>query len=122
MNASLTRIKKMGERTMADSVKVYGLDEMKFESLSKNHLTLVDFWAPWCGPCRMMAPVVEELAGEMTDVVFAKVNIDENMELAVGLSISSIPTLVLFKDGTEVERVIGVQPKKSLQAMIERNR
>ena len=122
MNASLTRIKKMGERTMADSVKVYGLDEMKFESLSKNHLTLVDFWAPWCGPCRMMAPVVEELAGEMTDVAFAKVNIDENMELAVGLSISSIPTLVLFKDGTEVERVIGVQPKKSLQAMIERNR
>lgn len=122
MNALLTRIKKMGERTMADSVKVYGLDEMKFESLSKNHLTLVDFWAPWCGPCRMMAPVVEELAGEMSDVAFAKVNIDENMELAVGLSISSIPTLVLFKDGTEVERLIGAQPKKSLQAMIERNR
>ena len=107
---------------MADSVKVYGLDEMKFESLSKNHLTLVDFWAPWCGPCRMMAPVVEELAGEMSDVAFAKVNIDENMELAVGLSISSIPTLVLFKDGSEVERLIGAQPKKSLQAMIERNR
>ncbi len=107
---------------MMAEVKVYGSEDMKFENLSRNHLTLVDFWATWCGPCRMIAPVVEELAGETEGVVFAKVNVDENGELAVGLGIQAIPTLILFKDGQAVDRAVGVQSKQALKAMIDRNR
>ena len=103
-------------------VKVYGSEEMKFENLSKNHLTLVDFWATWCGPCRMIAPVVEELAGETEGVTFAKVNVDENGDVAMGLGIQAIPTLILFKDGQAVDQVVGVQSKQALKAMIDRNR
>ena len=100
----------------------YTSEDMKFENLSKNHLTLVDFWAAWCGPCRMLAPVVEELADETEGVTFAKVTVDENMDLARGLGIASIPTLVLFRDGEAVERTIGVQAKAALAEMIERHR
>ena len=103
-------------------VKVYGSEEMKFENLSKNHLTLVDFWAVWCGPCRMIAPVVEELAGETEGVTFAKVNVDENPDIAIGLGIQAIPTLILFRDGTAVDRAVGVQTKQALKALIDRNR
>ncbi len=103
-------------------VKVYGSEEMKFENLSKNHLTLVDFWATWCGPCRMIAPGVEELAGETEGVTFAKVNVDENGDVAMGLGIQAIPTLILFKDGQAVDQVVGVQSKQALKAMIDRNR
>ena len=107
---------------MAGNVKVYNSEDLKFENLSMNKLTLVDFWATWCGPCRMMAPIVEELADEMGDVVFAKVDVDENPDIAMGLRIASIPTLMLFKDGQAVERVIGVTPKEELKAIIDRNR
>ena len=103
-------------------VKVYNSEDMKFENLSKNHLTLVDFWASWCGPCRMIAPIVEELAGETKGVTFAKVNVDENGEVAIGLGIQAIPTLILFKDGKAVDKAVGVQSKEALKALIERNR
>ena len=103
-------------------VKIYGSEEMKFDNLSKDHLTLVDFWAVWCGPCRMIAPVVEELAGETEGVTFAKVNVDENPDIAIGLGIQAIPTLILFRDGTAVDRAVGVQTKQALKAMIDRNR
>lgn len=103
-------------------VKVYGSEEMKFENLSKDHLTLVDFWASWCGPCRMIAPVVEELAAETEGVTFAKVNVDDHGEVAIGLGIQAIPTLILFKDGQAVDRAVGVQTKQALKAMIEKNR
>lgn len=103
-------------------VKVYTSEDMKFENLSKDHLTLVDFWASWCGPCRMIAPVVEALAEETEGVTFAKVNVDENAEVAIGLGIQAIPTLYLFKDGKAVDKVVGVQSKEALKAMIDRNR
>ena len=103
-------------------VKAYTSEDMKFENLSKNHLTLVDFWAAWCGPCRMIAPIVEELANETEGVTFAKVNVDENADVAIGLGIQAIPTLFLFKDGEAVDRTVGVQTKEALKAMIERNR
>ncbi len=103
-------------------VRIYNSEDMKFENLSKNHLTLVDFWASWCGPCRMIAPIVEELAGETEGVAFAKVNVDENGEVAAGLGIQAIPTLILFKDGKAVDKSVGVQSKEALKAMIERNR
>ncbi|MBR6219939.1 MAG: thioredoxin [Clostridia bacterium] len=95
---------------------------MKTEKLAENHLTLVDFWATWCGPCRMIAPIVEELAGETQDVAFGKVNVDEESEAAVALGIQAIPTLILFKDGQPVDKAVGVQSKEALKAMIDRNR
>ena len=103
-------------------VKTYTSEDMKFENLSKQHLTLVDFWATWCGPCRMIAPVVEELAAETEGVTFAKVNVDDEAEVAIGLGIQAIPTLFLFKDGKAVDKAVGVQSKQALKAMIDRNR
>ena len=107
---------------MSDVVKIYNSEDMKSENLSKNGLTFVDFWATWCGPCRMMAPIVEELAAETPDVVFAKLDVDENPDIAMGLRIASIPTLMLFKNGEAVERVIGVTPKEELKALIDKHR
>ena len=103
-------------------VKVFTSEDMKPENLSKNHLALVDFWATWCGPCRMIAPIVEELAAETEGVTFAKVNVDENPDVAMGLGIQAIPTLFLVRDGRAVDKVVGVQSKQALKAMIDRNR
>ena len=100
----------------------YTSEDMRFENLSKNHLTLVDFWAVWCGPCRMIAPVVEELAAETEGVTFAKVNVDECADVAIGLGIQAIPTLFLFRDGKAVDKTVGVQNKAALKAMIDRAR
>ena len=104
------------------SVVVYNSQDMRPENIGKNPLTLVDFWATWCGPCRMMAPIVEELAAETPDVVFAKVDVDQNPDVAMGLGIASIPTLILFKNGKAVEKVIGVTPKQELKRLIDRHR
>jgi len=101
-------------------VKTYTDQDMEFENLSRNHLTLVDFWATWCGPCRMMSPIVEELAAEMPEVTFAKVNVDEHPDVAMDLGIQAIPTLILYRDGEMVERVMGVTAKSALKALIEK--
>jgi len=79
---------------------------------------LLDFWAPWCGPCRMVAPIVEEIAGERDDIVVGKINVDEEMELAVQFGIVSIPTLILVKSGMEVEKVVGYRPKEDILDML----
>ena len=81
---------------------------------------LVDFWAPWCGPCRMVGPIVEELATEYEGkVTFAKVNVDENPKTAAAYSIQSIPTLIVFKDGKPMSQVVGMRPKKELQKTLD---
>lgn len=76
---------------------------------------LVDFWAVWCGPCQMMAPILHELEAEMPDVQIGKVNLDEQMDLARQFRVVSIPTLIIFKNGQEVQRMVGVTSKEELK-------
>jgi thioredoxin 1 len=91
------------------------LNSENFDEAISNGITLVDFWAPWCGPCKMQAPVLEQLAAGIEDgVKIAKLNIDDSINIAGQLSIQAIPTLVLFKDGNEIKRFIGLQQKEIL--------
>ena len=80
---------------------------------------LVDFWAPWCGPCRVVAPVLEEIAQERDNLRIVKLNVDENQQTAARYQVLSIPTLILFKDGAEAKKVIGAYPKRRLEAELE---
>jgi thioredoxin 1 len=80
---------------------------------------LVDFWAPWCGPCRVVAPVLEEIAAERPDLRVVKLNVDENQQTAASYQVLSIPTMILFKAGQPVKTVIGAYPKKKLEQELE---
>lgn len=90
------------------------------EFLEKNGKVAVDFWAPWCMPCRAMAPVFEEMEREMDGISFAKVNVDENGELAQRFGVMSIPTLIFFSKGAEVDRIVGILPKRELKEWLTR--
>jgi len=88
------------------------------EVLNSDRPVLLDFWAPWCGPCRMVVPIVEEIAEERPDIKVGKVNVDEQPELAAEFGIMSIPTLAVIKDGKIVNQSMGAQPKEAILALL----
>ena len=88
------------------------------EVMNSDKPVLLDFWAPWCAPCRMVVPVIEEIAGERPDIKVGKINVDEQPELASEFSIMSIPTLVVMKNGKIVQQVSGARPKKAILEML----
>ena len=89
------------------------------EVIDSDKPVLLDFWAPWCGPCRMVSPIVDEIAGERDDILVGKVNTDEQPELAARFDIMSIPTLLVFKGGRLANKAVGARPKEALLALLD---
>ncbi|MCW2966572.1 MAG: trxA [Solirubrobacteraceae bacterium] len=104
---------------MAGSLNEVTDNNFQAEVIESEKPVLVDFWAPWCGPCRVVAPVLEEIAGERDDLRIVKLNVDENQQTAQTFQVLSIPTLILFKGGQPVKKVVGAYPKRKLEAELE---
>ncbi|WP_418474312.1 thioredoxin [Frisingicoccus sp.] len=103
---------------MAMSVLNITKDNFQKEIIESEKTVLLDFWAGWCGPCRMLSPIVDEIAGEREDIKVAKINVDEQQELAAAFQVMSIPTLVVMKDGKIVSKTMGVRPKKQVLSLL----
>lgn len=103
-------------------MSVMKVNSSNFNEIIKNNVVLVDFFADWCGPCKMLSPIIEELSNEMSDVNFVKVNIDESNEIASSYGIMSIPTLILFKNGKMINKIVGFTSKEELKKFIIENK
>jgi thioredoxin 1 len=104
---------------MAANINEVNDTTFQAEVLESDTPVLVDFWAPWCGPCRVVAPVLEEIANERDDIRIVKLNVDDNQQTAAQFGILAIPTMVLFRNGAEAKRIQGAMPKKRLTAELE---
>lgn len=96
------------------------LTDADYGEKTKEGVVFVDFWAPWCGPCRMQSPVVEVLAEEIDEIAFYKMNVDEEPETSLALQIRSIPTMIVLKDGEIVEKIIGFHDKPTLEGILKK--
>ena len=104
---------------MAGSITEVTDTNFQAEVIESDQPVLVDFWAPWCGPFRVVGPVLEEIASERDDLRIVKLNVDDNQQTAANFEVLSIPTLILFKNGQVAKKVIGAYPKKRLEAELE---
>ena len=104
---------------MAGPVNEVTDNNFQAEVLEAETPVLVDFWAPWCGPCRVVAPVLEEIAQERPDLRIVKLNVDDNQQTAAQYGVLSIPTMILFKGGQPAHQIIGAYPKKKIEAELE---
>ncbi len=100
------------------SITTVTIENFQHEVLECEKTVLVDFWAPWCGPCRNLAPVIDELAEELTDVKVGKINVDDNKDLARQFKVMAIPTILVFRNGEEVNRVVGPDTKDEILAIL----
>lgn len=106
---------------MSTNTETLHLDSNNFDSTVGNGVTLVDFWAPWCGPCKALGPTIDQLAGDYQGkATIAKVNIDDSPEVAQRYGVQSIPTLIFFKDGEESGRAVGIRPKNQLAETLDK--
>ena len=96
-------------------------NDFNSEVINFDGVSIVDFWAEWCGPCKMIAPIFEDVANELTNAKFVKVNVDECPNLAGNYQIANIPTLLIFKNGAPIDKLIGFMPKDQLKAAIEKH-
>lgn len=96
------------------SKKIVALNNKNFKLALKKEVLLVDFWAPWCGPCKIIAPTLNEIAETESDILIGKVNVDHNQDLAKRYKVRNIPTMIIFKNGVEVGRIVGVKTKKAI--------
>ncbi|MFZ1037129.1 MAG: thioredoxin [Smithella sp.] len=106
----------------SQSLSIATDDNFENEVLKSAKPVLIDFWAPWCGPCKAIGPIVEELAGQFKDTVkFMKLNVDENQKTALNYAVRSIPTLILFKDGKVLDTLIGLVPQQRLEDFVKKS-
>jgi thioredoxin 1 len=119
----LKKLTELEERRQEMSPQPLHVTDANFQEIVNKHLmAFIDFWAPWCGPCLALAPTVEELAQEYSGKIFVgKLNVDDNPKTAECFQVFSIPTMVIFKDGREVERIVGLVPRNRIEAALRKH-